>query len=88
MEVFFRKKRRKLVLTDHAQMRIKTRELSVKQVIDVIETGIVKPKVDENRFWIYKNLPARSDNSICLSIVIEEPNLILVTALVNWSPEP
>lgn len=88
MEVIFGKKRRKLVLTDHAQMRMKARDLSLEMVTDVLQTGKVMPKSDENRFWVYKNFPARSDNSICLSVVIEEPNLIVVTALVNWRPEP
>ena len=87
MEVIFGKKRRKLVLTEHAQSRIISRDLTLDIVIDVIQTGKVKPKTDENRLWVYKSFPARSDNSICLSIVIEEPNLIVVTALVNWRPE-
>ncbi len=87
MEVIFEKRRRKLILTDHAQMRMNTRDLSLERVIDIIQTGKVKPKSEDNRFWVYKNFPARSDNSICLSIVIEEPNLIVVTALLNWRPE-
>lgn len=86
MDVSFKKRRLKLVLTEHAQARIQLRELSIDMIVDVIQTGKIKPKEDEDRFWVYKNFPARSDNSICLSIVIEDPNLIVVTALVRWSP--
>jgi hypothetical protein len=87
MDVWFRKKRLKLVLTDHAQLRLKSREVTIEMVIDVIQTGKVKPKGDEDRFWIYKDFSGRDDNSICLSVVVETPYLIVVTALVNWRPE-
>lgn len=87
MDIFFGKKRYKLVVTDHARMRIKSRDLTDEIVVDIIQTGTVKPKSVENRYWIYKDISNRHDKAVCLSVAIEEPNLIIITALINWRPE-
>ena len=87
MEVRFSNNRFKLVITDHARQRMKARNLTKDIIISVIETGKVKAKVTEDRYWVYADLPNRRDNSICLSVAVERPHLVVVTALVNWRPE-
>jgi hypothetical protein len=87
MEVIFAKRRYKLIITDHAQLRMKSRDITSEMLVDIILTGRVKPKGVEGRYWIYKNFSNRNDNFVCLSVVVEEPNLIVVTALVSWRPE-
>lgn len=88
MDVVFSKRRYKLIITDHARLRITSRNLTDDMVVEVVQTGKVKAKSVKDRYWIYKDILGRPDNSICLSVVIEEPNIIVVTALVNWRPEP
>jgi hypothetical protein len=86
MDVCFANKRYKLVFTDHARQRMSVRDVTIEMSIAIIETGTVITKERKGRFWVYKNLPGRTDNSVCLSIVVEDPNLVVVTALINWRP--
>lgn len=86
-KIKFNGKNYKLVITYHAQERMKQRGISRSEVLNVLKTGIVKKKDQENRWWIYKRMRNRFDNFLCLSAATEDPCLIVITALVNWSPE-
>ena len=86
--VHFRGNKYKLVITKHAYSRMQSREISESLVVEIINSGSVKNKEhNPDRYWVYKKIRSRSDNLICLSVVIEQPNLILVTALINWRPK-
>ena len=65
-----------LVVTDHASARMKMRNLSIEQIIDVVETGASKPKVIKGKYWVYKNIQGREDNLIALSLAVEQDNLV------------
>ena len=88
MKVWFKKRQYELIITDHARFRMSTRDIALEEVIEVVEKGKVKEKKSPNKYWVYKDIPGREDNSICLSVVLENPKLIIITALVAWSPRP
>jgi len=82
----FRGKSYEVVFTEHAKLQMELRELEETSVLEVIETGEIKPKNVKNKFWVYKSLLGRRDNLISVSVSIETPRLIVITTLVNWSP--
>ena len=82
----FRKKLYKLILTKHALERMDERDISRGTVEDVIQSGIAIEKNNPKKWWIYKKIKNRADNYICVSISIEDPNLIVITTLINWRP--
>jgi len=65
-----------LVITDHAQMRMKQRAVDEDTIIEILKSGKVKPKNQKNKFWVYRKLSGRLDNLVCLSISIENPVLL------------
>jgi len=87
VKVVFRGERYQLVFTDHAEARMKQRDVSIGEVLEVLTRGKVKQKEKMNAYWVYKSMRGRKDNMICLSVSIEDPFLIVVTTLVNWRPE-
>lgn len=63
-----------------------TRDIKESTLIEIIESGKVKQKGGKKKFWVYKSFPKRNNNSICASVTIEAPNLIVITTLINWRP--
>lgn len=49
-----------VVFTEHALRRMAERAISDALVLDIIDTGTVKP-ADETHLWIYKHLDERHD---------------------------
>lgn len=84
--VLFLGKPYKLILTHHARERMKQRNIALAEVLKVLKKGKKVEKVKTGKFWVYLELENRNDNYICLSISVEDPCLIVVTTLVNWSP--
>ena len=62
------------------------RNISVETIVDILSKGKFIQRDKKNKYWVFKKIKNRQDNRICLSISIEYPFLILITALVNWSP--
>jgi hypothetical protein len=87
MKVVFKKKKYDLIITDHARYRMRMRNVQLETLIEIVENGEIKAKDDKNKYWIFKSFAKRKDNFICLSVKIEDPGLIVVTALINWSPQ-
>lgn len=81
----FQTKKVKVVFTNHALQRMKERDISKELVLEILDSGQVKQK-EEDKYWVYKNIHARTDNLICLAIKIEKSDLIVITALINWKP--
>lgn len=73
---------REIIITSHAQARMQERELSAEQVLDVIESGVVRQK-DGRRMWIFKTMESRRDNLICAAVVMDD-RLVVKTVMVNW----
>lgn len=85
-EIRFNGKSYKLVLTQHALERMNERGISRPTVEQVIISGRPVKKKSSGKWWVFKRVKGRSDNDICVSISIEEPDLIVVTTLINWRP--
>lgn len=86
-DIIFKGRGYKLIITNHAFLRMSERRVTIDIIEEIIETGQGKQKYLKNKWWVYKKIKERDDNDICLSISIEKPNLIVVTALINWRPE-
>ena len=83
----FKNKSYRIQLTDHAQARMIERDVSERLLVTIVETGIVKPKPKQDRaFWVFTTIPDRADNLICVSLVIEDSDLVIKTVLINWRP--
>jgi hypothetical protein len=86
--VTFQGERLELQKTDHALARMKSRNISQAQLLDIIALGTVKPKDGApNKFWVFNRIRARTDNLISISVAIEKPKLVVITVMVNWSPK-
>lgn len=86
MNVSFQSRKYKLIVTEHARNRMTTRGISIDQVIELIENGIAMKKKDRNKYWVYRQGAKLEQASICLSIAVESPNVILITTMINWRP--
>jgi hypothetical protein len=74
-------------LTSHAKDRMKERSVSTEVLISIIENGEIKSKPQKiNAFWVFAEIKNRSDNLICLSLVIEGKSIVIKTVLINWRP--
>lgn len=75
-------------ITDHARTRMVERSISDPLLVTILETGQVKPKPQQaNAFWAYADIAGRTDNLVCVSVVIESGNLVIKTVLINWRPQ-
>lgn len=86
MKASFQRSSYEVVFTDHAVLQMELRGLTEADVLEIIENGEIKSKGSKNKYWIYKNLKGRKDNLISISISIEVPLLIVITAMINWRP--
>ena len=60
-----------IVLTKHAQERMLERNVTIEQVVEIVDTGETK-FADPTHLWAYKALPHRDDNLICAVLVLED----------------
>ena len=87
MRVRFQNKAYQLVITDHARARMALRNIDEESIADIIENGEVKEKHMKNKFWVFKKMRLDKNSYCCCSISLETPNLVVITALLNWRPE-
>ena len=59
--------------------------LSEDTIIDLVETGTAKNK-DAEHLWIYKAYKGRSDNLLCIAVVIESV-LVIKTVMHHFELE-
>jgi hypothetical protein len=62
---------RPVVLTQHAQVRMVQRSISMEELLVVVDTGDTRFK-DDTHLWAFKNLPGRTDNLVCAVLVLED----------------
>ena len=72
-------------LSHHAKLRMIERNISEVTIIDVVETGTAKNK-DAEHLWIYKAYKGRSDNLLCIAVVIESV-LVIKTVMHHFELE-
>lgn len=75
-------------ITDHARTRMVERSISSLLLVTIIETGQVKSKPRQAKaFWAFADIAGRTDNLVCVSLVIESGDLVIKTILINWRPQ-
>ena len=70
-----------VVFTEHAFPRMEERAMSQALVLDIIDSGTVKP-ADETHLWIYKMSPSATSTCCAWAAVVEK------TVLHHWRPQP
>ena len=75
-----------IVLTEHAKQRMADRNVSASLVLEIIDTGILKD-AGGSHYWLYKHLPDRTDNLLCVAAVIENA-VVVKTIMHHWEPAP
>ena len=72
-------------LSHHAKLRMIERNISEVTIIDLVETGTAKNK-DAEHLWIFKAYKGRSDNLLCIAVVIESV-LVIKTVMHHFELE-
>ena len=75
-----------VVFTDHAHLRMAERSIAAELVLDIIDTGTLK-HAGNSHYWLYKHLPDRTDNLLCVAAVVD--NVVVVkTIMHHWELSP
>jgi len=69
-------------LTHHAVRRMAQRGLSLPEVAALIEMGTVTQR-DSEHWWIYRQVPGRSDNLVCAAVISRQA-VIIKTIMTHW----
>ena len=75
-----------VILTEHATQRMAERQISFEQVLEIIDNGTVK-EAGGLHYWLYKHLPDRTDNLLCVAAVIDNV-FVVKTIMHHWEPQP
>ena len=75
-----------IVLTEHAKQRMTQRNISTDLVLEIIDTGTLKD-AGNSHYWLYKHLPDRADNLLCVAAVIENA-VVVKTIMHHWESAP
>ena len=75
-----------VVLTEHARLRMAERNIHAALVLEIIDSGTLK-EAGNSHYWLYKHLPDRADNLLCVAAVVD--NVVVVkTIMHHWEPQP
>ena len=75
-----------VVLTEHARLRMTERNIEAALVLEIIDSGTVK-EAGGLHYWLYKHLPDRTDNLLCVAAVIDNV-FVVKTIMHHWEPQP
>lgn len=75
-----------VVLTEHARQRMAKRNISAALLLDIIDTGTARD-AGQGHFWLYKDVPGRSDNLLCAAVVMDNA-LVVKTVMHHWETRP
>lgn len=76
---------RPIIITRHAKLRMIERNITETMLIDVVDTGITKYS-DESHLWVFTHYADRTDNLICVVLVLED-SVIVKTVMHHFSLE-
>ena len=76
---------RPIVLTHHARNRMQERRISEAEIMEIVETGIIRAK-DERRAWIYREFPDRQDNLLCVAALLDD--VIIIKTIMAFRELP
>jgi len=75
-----------VILTEHARVRMAERKIHAALVLEIIDSGTLK-EAGNSHYWLYKHLPDRADNLLCVAAVVD--NVVVVkTIMHHWEPQP
>jgi hypothetical protein len=75
-----------VILTEHARVRMAERNMHAALVLEIIDSGTLK-EAGNSHYWLYKHLPDRADNLLCVAAVVD--NVVVVkTIMHHWEPQP
>ncbi len=75
-----------VVLTEHARLRMEERNIHAALVLDIIDSGTLK-EAGNSHYWLYKHLPDRADNLLCVAAVVDNA-VVVKTIMHHWEPQP
>ncbi|NMM05173.1 DUF4258 domain-containing protein [Polaromonas sp.] len=75
-----------VVLTEHARVRMAQRNIDAHLILEIIDSGTLK-EAGGFHYWLYKHLPDRTDNLLCVAAVIDNV-FVVKTILHHWEPQP
>lgn len=78
-----RRFQRAIVVTDHAQQRMKERNIDDARLLDLIDCGETRYK-DATRLWLYKEHADRDDNLLCVAVVLGEDSVVVKTVMYRF----
>ena len=75
-----------VILAEHARVRMEERNIHAALVLEIIDSGTLK-EAGNSHYWLYKQLPDRTDNLLCMAAVVD--NVVVVkTIMHHWEPQP
>lgn len=77
---------RSVIITRHAAQRMAERNISDALLLHVIDAGQTRYS-DEQRLWVWLDVPGRADNLLCAALVLEEA-VIVKTVMHHWELLP
>lgn len=80
--MFSERFQKNIQITDHARQSMAKRGIDEGLVLEIIETGETNYK-DDLHLWIYKHIPMRDDNLLCVAAV-DAQAIIVKTVMTNW----
>ena len=84
-QMFSQRFQKSIRLTHHVRARMAKRDISLGLLIDLIETGNIRHKI-ESDLGIHKQYPDRSDNMVCPAVVVGQA-VIVKTVMADWTLE-
>lgn len=75
-----------IVFTQHARLRMAERSIGVELVVEIIDTGAIR-EAGNAHYWLYKDVPGRTDNLLCVAAVIDNA-VVVKTIMHHWEVQP
>lgn len=69
--MFSNRFQRQIVISAHAAIRMKERDISEAMLLEVVDLGETRYK-DATHLWAFKEFPERHDNLLCAVLVLED----------------
>ena len=80
--MFSTRLQRPVVLSAHAQVRVRERDIDAELVLEIIDSGNDRD-AGNGHHWLYIAVGGRSDNLPCVAAVLDNV-LVVKTAMDHW----
>lgn len=84
--MFSQRFRMPVVITAHARERMVARGMDDALVLDIVDMGVDKD-AGRGHHWLYKELPDRTDNALCVAALVDNV-LVVKTVMHHWELRP